>query len=207
MSTAILLVDDEPNVVSALKRALHKEGFKIFTANSGQEGLEVLRSRLIDAVISDQDMPGLKGTEFLELVRAEFPDTARFILTGKATLEVAMSAINSGEIFRFFTKPCSHIEVAAAIRQALDQRDLLTVTKRLVRTLHRQTSMLEAIEDEEPGITQMGVAAAMAARSHELPTEWSDLKSVIETVIRRAEDVTSGRGPGEPRPSGPTPSA
>ncbi|MEQ8762647.1 MAG: response regulator [Planctomycetota bacterium] len=205
MSYGVLLVDDEPNVVSALKRALHKEGFRIFTANSGLEGLDVLRSRVIDVVISDQDMPGMKGTEFLSAGRSEFPDTVRFILTGKATLEVAMSAINSGEIFRFFTKPCSHIEVAAAIRQAMEQKEVLTETKRLLRVLTRQNALLELIEQEEPGITQVGLGASMAARNREMPSEWPELKAEIEAQIRRSEQIVSPGTEEGPRTGGPAP--
>jgi two-component system, probable response regulator PhcQ len=90
MSYTVLLVDDEPNVLAGLQRALRKESYLIFSATSAEMALVVLQARTVDVVISDQDMPGMRGADFLAKVRQEFPDTVRFMLTGKATLEVAL---------------------------------------------------------------------------------------------------------------------
>ena len=155
MSHKVLLVDDEPNVLDGLRRALHKEPYEVVCASSAIEGLSILRSEAIDLVVSDEDMPGMRGTEFLAKVREEFPDTVRFVLTGKATLEVAVEAINRGAVSRFFTKPCNYVELAIAIRESLRQKDLMTEALRLLHTVKRQTAALEALEQQIPGITRV----------------------------------------------------
>jgi len=155
MHHKIILVDDEPNILMGLQRALRKEPYKIFTALSGNEALTVLEKTPIDVVVSDQDMPGMNGTEFLTQVHKSYPDTVRFMLTGKATLEVAIQAINEGAINRFFTKPCNNVDLAVTIRSALQQRDLMIEARRLLREFKQQSGLLGTIEEEYPGITQV----------------------------------------------------
>ena len=138
MPYTVLLVDDEPNVLAGLQRALRKEPYLIFSATSAEMALVVLQARTVDVVISDQDMPGMRGADFLAKVRQEFPDTVRFMLTGKPTLEVALQAINAGAISRFFTKPCNPLELAITIKQALHQRALMLEAKRLLRVTRKQ---------------------------------------------------------------------
>jgi len=85
MPPTVLLVDDEPNVLTGLQRALRKEPYELLHASSVHEARTILRNRSVDVVIADQDMPDLVGTVFLAEVHREFPATERFILTGKST--------------------------------------------------------------------------------------------------------------------------
>lgn len=154
MSHTVLLVDDEPNLLAALQRALRKEPYTIITATSAQDGWVILQGRHIDLVISDQDMPEIPGTVFLAQVRKTFPDTVRFMLTGKATVDIAIQAINAGAISRFFTKPYNHEELAALIRKALEQKDLLAETKKVMRFIkERQSDKHKFLERLSPAIT------------------------------------------------------
>lgn len=153
MSHTVLLVDDEPNLLAALQRALRKEPYAIITATSAQDGWVILQGRLIDLVISDQDMPEIPGTVFLAQVRKIFPDVVRFMLTGKATVDIAMQAINAGAISRFFTKPYNHADLAAIIRQALQQKDLMAEAKSVMRFIKRQSEMRQSPEHRAPGHT------------------------------------------------------
>ncbi|MEE8292463.1 MAG: ATP-binding protein [Candidatus Tectomicrobia bacterium] len=130
LAHTILLLDDEPNVLSALRRALRKEPYALLCAHSADEAFDLLYTREVDVVVSDQDMPGMTGTEFLAKVYQEFPHITRFILTGKATLEVALQAINAGAISQFFTKPCNAEALALSIRTALGQKDLAVALER-----------------------------------------------------------------------------
>ena len=132
MSYTVLLVDDEPNVLDGLQRALRKEPYLILTATSAEMALEILRTRAVDLVVSDYEMPGMPGTTFLAQVQQEFPEIVLFLLTGKATLEVAIQAINDGAISHFFTKPCDTAALAFTIGQTLQQRTLLAAGKQLV---------------------------------------------------------------------------
>ena len=155
MPYTVLLVDDEPNVLAGLQRALRKEPYLIFCATSAEMGLVVLQARTVDVVISDQDMPGMRGADFLAKVHQEFPDTVRFMLTGKPTLEVALQAINAGAISRFFTKPCNPLELAITIKEALHQRALMLEDRHLLRVTRKQAATIKHLERHHPGIAQV----------------------------------------------------
>ncbi len=155
MSHKILLVDDEPRLLEGLKRALRKEPYTIVTAGSATAALHIMRGDVFDVVISDQDMPGLTGTKFLQIVHEEFPDTVRFMLTGRATLEVAIDAINSGAISRFFTKPANTTDLAVTILHALQHKDLVCEAKRLVRATRNPAGIIEDLERDYRGISNV----------------------------------------------------
>jgi two-component system, probable response regulator PhcQ len=152
-STAtILLVDDEPQVTDALKRALRREPYEILTATSGAAGLELLESHKVDVVISDEQMPGMSGSEFLSAVRKKFPHTIRMILSGQASLEAAVRAINEGEVYRFFLKPCNPTDLIFTVQQALAHKRLEEQSRRLLREYQRQASTLARLEHNSPGL-------------------------------------------------------
>ena len=156
MSYTVLLVDDEPNVLDGLQRALRKEPYLILTAISAEIALEILRTRAVDLVVSDYEMPGMPGTTFLAQVQQEFPEIMLFMLTGKATPEVAVQAINDGAISHFFTKPCDMVALAFTIKQTLHQRTLMQATRRLGQQGKRQTTTLDHVERHAQDITPVG---------------------------------------------------
>ena len=152
-STAtILLVDDEALVTNALERALHREPYEILTATSGAAGLELLESHRVDVVISDEQMPGMSGSEFLSAVRKKFPHTIRMILSGQGSLEAAVRAINEGEVYRFFLKPCNPTDLIFTVQQALAHKRLEEKSRRLLREFQRQASTLARVEHNSPGL-------------------------------------------------------
>ena len=151
----ILFVDDEPNVLSALARSLHKEPYEVISASSAQMALDLLSRLVVDVVISDEQMPGMLGSQFLALVAQRYPETIRIILTGHANLSSAIRAINEGEIYRFLTKPCHEADLALAIRQALEHRELVVLSQKLLKENQQQAAILQNLEKENPGITQL----------------------------------------------------
>ena len=155
MNNSILIVDDEPAVLSALKRALADEPFTVHTAESGTEGLGIIKGTQIKLVISDEKMPGMSGSEFLSAVKKLFPDTIRIMLTGHASIESAMKAVNQGEIYRFFSKPWDEYELKLSIRSALEKYDLEAENRELLKTVKRQACELKQIEKSYPGITSL----------------------------------------------------
>ncbi len=155
MKDSILIVDDNPHVLSALKRSLMDEPVNVYTASSGVEGLNILKQHKMKVVISDEMMPGIKGTELLSIVKDRYPETLRIILTGHASLEAAISGVNNGEIYRFFTKPWNEIDLKFAIRSALDKYNLEEENRRLLKTVKRQTTELKSLEKKYPGITRL----------------------------------------------------
>jgi CheY-like chemotaxis protein len=114
----LLLVDDEPNVLSALKRLLRREGYDILTANSAREGLELLAIYPVQVILSDQRMPEMSGTEFLSRVRDLYPDTIRIVLSDYTDLSTVTDAINRGSIYRFLTKPWDDQALREHLREA-----------------------------------------------------------------------------------------
>jgi len=118
-NATILLVDDEPNILSALRRCLRRDGYEILTAGSGEEALELLAGNPVMVILSDQRMPGMAGTEFLSRVKLMHPGTVRMILSGYADINSITDAINKGEIYRFQTKPWDDDDLRKAIQDAV----------------------------------------------------------------------------------------
>jgi diguanylate cyclase (GGDEF)-like protein/PAS domain S-box-containing protein len=114
----LLLVDDEPSILSSLKRLFRREGYSILTAESGQQGLELLASNEVGVVISDARMPEMNGGEFLGKVRELYPQAVRMMLSGYTDLKAVTTAVNRGELFCFLTKPWDDIELVDTVRDA-----------------------------------------------------------------------------------------
>ncbi|WP_369602017.1 HD domain-containing phosphohydrolase [Hahella sp. SMD15-11] len=141
---AVLLVDDEANILSSLRRLLRRQRYDIFTAESGREGLEILEREHIDLVVSDMRMPEMSGAEFLEEVSRKWPDTVRIILTGYADLEATVSAVNKAGIFRYLSKPWDEHDLISTIEQGLETLRLRRERDRLVEELRTLNESLEA---------------------------------------------------------------
>jgi PAS domain S-box-containing protein len=122
----VLLVDDEPLILSSYGRTLRGLKVEVLLAEGPVEGLDVLESQDVDVVIADYRMPGMNGDEFLEQVRNRWPNTVRLLNTAYADVEVVEEVVRRGGIFRFLTKPCDPKKLKDAVRDALEQHnDLL----------------------------------------------------------------------------------
>lgn len=114
----LLLVDDEPNVLGALLRLFRRDGYRILTANSAREGLDLLAVTPAQVILSDQRMPAMNGTEFFHRVKQMYPDTVRIVLSGYTDLQSVTDAINQGAIYKFLTKPWDDDALRETIKQA-----------------------------------------------------------------------------------------
>lgn len=129
----ILCVDDEPNVVDAIRRQFRKQ-YQVTTATGGVEALELLRSQPeldFGVIISDFNMPGMDGIEFLAAAGKVRPDSSMLMLTGRAELDVAVKALHEGQIFRFLSKPCPGDVLKRAIEDGLKQFNLIQSEREL----------------------------------------------------------------------------
>ncbi|WP_291995378.1 EAL domain-containing protein [Candidatus Accumulibacter sp. ACC003] len=117
----LLLVDDEVNILSSLRRLLRADRYRIFTATSGREGLDILALHRVGVIVADQRMPGMSGTEFLARASALFPESVRIVLSGYTDLQSITDAVNQGGIYRFMNKPWDDIELRAAVRDAFSR--------------------------------------------------------------------------------------
>lgn len=140
----ILTVDDEPSVLSALRRLFRLQGWRSLQAESGAEALALLASEPVDLVISDMRMPVMDGARFLELAREQHPGVARILLTGYADISATIAAINRGEIHRYITKPWDDHELLLTVGDTLARRDLERRNAELVALTTRQNEELQA---------------------------------------------------------------
>lgn len=116
----ILCVDDEKNVLRAIRRVFLDDDYEILSAVSAVEGLEILRTvEEIQIVISDYRMPGVNGVDFLKKVYKNWPETVRIVLSGYADTAAIVAAINEGQIFKFIPKPWDEDELKATIQKAI----------------------------------------------------------------------------------------
>ena len=119
----LLVVDDEENVLHAIRRLLRSEGYRILVATGGEEALDLLAKNDVDVILSDQRMPGMTGTELLQRVRKMYPDIVRIILSGYTEASTVTEAINKGEIYKYLTKPWENTELVALLRKAFVKRE------------------------------------------------------------------------------------
>ena len=155
MVPLILLVDDEVEATDALRRSFHGEPWRILVAHSGREALNIMATEAVDVILVDQEMPGMTGTELLSHLRQQYPDAVRMMLTGHARLDLAMRAIDQGDIYRFFVKPVSSIDLTVSVRQALQAKMLQDENRRLQATVREQAALLDELEQANPGITRV----------------------------------------------------
>ena len=151
----LLFVDDEQHILNALNRLVRGEGYRVIMSTDPKEALEIVKSEPVDIVISDHLMPGMDGIEFLTKVRELKPTTLRMILTGHAQLDMAIDAINKGQVYKFMTKPWDDASLLQDIRMAARIVTLQAQNRELQAAVERQARLLEEMENRFPGITKV----------------------------------------------------
>ena len=183
----VLLLDDEPNVTAGLKRALHSEPWKILTAATTGGAFDILSREAVDVVVSDERMPGMSGSQFLSEVRKKYPHTIRMILSGQADLEAAVRAINEGEVYRFLLKPCNPADLRITIRQALEHKQLVELSRKLLREYEKKQTLLDELERANPGITLVTTdehgAICMDDEDEEIASDLADLLREMQAHV------------------------
>lgn len=198
---ALLIVDDEQNVISSLNRQLRHDGYTIYAANSGSAGLELLKKNDIGVVLSDQVMPEMDGVAFLEAVKQQKPDTVRMLLTGQGSLKNAMAAINRSQIFGYLTKPWSPEVLNGTIAGAFEHYNLTVENKRLQQLTEKQNQQLSHINENlenlvrkrtfqlEEAVREGVVMLAVAAEAKD-----DDTGEHIHRIQGLARDICAGLG-------------
>ena len=142
-NATVLFVDDETNILSSLKRLFRPCGYRILTAESGAQALEIMQHESVDIVVSDMRMPEMNGAQFLEQVNARWPDTIRILLTGHAEIGATIDAINKGHIYRYISKPWEDNDIVLSIKQALHQKQLELANRGLEELTRKQNEELK----------------------------------------------------------------
>ncbi len=182
----ILCVDDEPNILSSLRRLFRAKGFQVRIAEGGKAGLALLEAEPVDLVISDMRMPEMDGAQFLEHVRARWPDTVRLLLTGYSDITSIIDAINRGEIYRYITKPWDDNDIVLIVRHALERKALEAEKKRL--------EALTAAQNEELKALNASLESKVQARTAELNIANERLKNSFITSIKVFSTLIEMRG-------------
>lgn len=156
----LLFVDDEPSILSALRRLFRPHGYRILVAESGAAGLAILEQEAVDLIISDMRMPEMDGATFLKHVRERWPNTMRILLTGYADVTSTVAAINEGEIYRYIAKPWDDHDIVATVKEALQRQQLESENKRL--------TILTQAQNEELKTLNTGLEQKVAERTAEL---------------------------------------
>lgn len=143
----ILFVDDEQNILRAIKRALFKFNANLLFAESGAQALEILKGNKVDVVFSDMKMPQMNGAELLEQVAQLYPHTFRVVLTGYADIDSTIKAVNRGKIHRYLQKPWDNQELMNTIEEGLERIRLRNENERLQKLTQQQNEKLKDINN------------------------------------------------------------
>lgn len=200
----LLIIDDEEEIRKSLFRQFRKD-YHVFTAANAEEGDRIMRTQPVHVVISDQRMPGWSGSEFFRIVRHEFPDATRLLLTGYADLPAVIEAINDGEIFRYITKPWDPDELQTIVREAFDKywlivdkrqlmeeqiaanRDLEERVQARTRELAETNAQLRELNEQKDRL--LGIAA------HDLRSPLASIESMAELLKEESDlDATEREG-------------
>jgi DNA-binding NtrC family response regulator len=147
---AVLLVDDEPEILFSLRGLLRRE-FELYTAESGAQALEILKQHPVQVIMTDQRMPQMTGTELLKRSQDECPEAIRIVFTGYADIKAVVDAINQGQIYRYLTKPWDPDELVSVLHQACEHYDRLAERRRLLRDLRDHVTRCAGLLDALPG--------------------------------------------------------
>ncbi len=193
--STILIVDDEPVVLTALKFTLEREGFHVVAVTSPLKALAILGDRDFAVIISDQRMPEMMGLDFLIESRRIRPHSSRILITAVLALPTIVDAINKGEIFRFVAKPWLREELVATVRNAVQRHDLVTrneilqaETQRLNAQLRDANAALEAkVHDLEQQTKRLDAA------NHDLAASYENSLELCRRILTTYDPVLGGQ--------------
>lgn len=191
MEPIVLLVDDDENLLHGLVRTLRRQPFQIYTARSGEEAIAVIKARPVEVLVTDYQMPGLSGNELLAWIAKHSPDIMRIVLTGHATTEGVIGAVNQGRVFQYFTKPCREVDLAIAIHNAIEYRNLSRENRWLTEEGRRWNEQRREVVERIDWIRRLltGALGRRLARLNECcPTVASAEKCPLNAEMRQLLD-------------------
>ncbi|MBV1877316.1 MAG: response regulator [Pseudomonadales bacterium] len=194
MKVNILFVDDEPEILSSLNRVFRSEKFKVFNAQSGEDGLKIVQQETIQLVISDMRMPGMNGAEFLGKVADQWPETIRMILTGYADIGTTIQAINEGQIDAYISKPWKKDDLLQTVNLALYGQKLELENKKLQLITKQQNENLQQMNAElELKVSQR--TEKLKRSNHHLDLAVKGLRANYDTAIEVFSRMIALRDP------------
>ncbi len=188
---SVLFVDDEVNILKALQRLLRHGSWNVLSASRPSDALDIIENESVHVVVSDQRMPEMSGVDFLAVVREKHPDLVRMMLTGYTEMNIAVEAINRGEIFRLITKPWNDDELKATLRQAFDHYDLKQEIKRLNQVTREQNFKLQDM-NRNLEIKVRERTKQLAEKNRELRTGYIQTIGALAEAVDAKDAYTRG---------------
>lgn len=186
MQHLVLFVDDDREILELFRHMLRRESYAVEVARTSTSAFDVLASRRVSVVVADEGMPGMSGTELLARIQLEYPEVIRVMVTGQASVEVAMRAINEGNVFRFLTKPVCTAELIATLRDAVATSQVKNDPGAPDPDAQRRRSEIAQLESEWQGLTHVERDASGAIVVDETGDDLAD-------VLREMEDPGGDR--------------
>jgi serine phosphatase RsbU (regulator of sigma subunit) len=188
----ILYIDDEKDNLTVFYSTFRRH-FKVYLAESGREGLELMMKHDIHLAIADQRMPEMTGIEFLERIIPEYPDCIRMVLTGYSDVEAIIQAINKGRVYRYITKPWKKEELKITIEQALETFQLKQQNKKLVSDLREANQTLEQKVKERTREITDSIEYASRIQNALLPPR-EELEELLPSyfILNKPRNIVSG---------------
>lgn len=192
----VLLVDDEPGIVSALRRRI-RGPWNVHTATSAAEGLEVLQQHDCAIVVSDLHMPGMDGIEFFNELHQQHPDAIRIMLTGDVDRTAVIRAVNQGQIFRFLNKPCPAESVELALQDGIELHRLRQAQRQLqaqkladAARMARVGELAGTVAGGLEQVIRLVQSNAAFAQLHASDPNLSHTLRTIERMLTHGNDLT-----------------
>ncbi len=201
LTGTLLFIDDEENILSALRRLFRPLGYRILIANRAMEGLAIMEREEVDLIICDMRMPEMGGDEFFAQASQKWPDTMRILLTGYADIASTIAAINKGNIYSYISKPWEDSDLKFNVQRALEQR--------LLKAERRQLTKLTQQQNEELTTLNATLEQKVMERTKELSKTMEQLEGTHESLKKSYSDsikmfssiieLRGGRKPGRAR--------
>ena len=193
----ILLVDDEKSILDALYRFCRQRKWDALRANSGAEGLEVLKEHTVDIIVSDMRMPNMDGAEFLQKAKNTQPEAIRILLTGYADMEAVISAVNDAKIYNYLNKPWDDNMLESVILSALDFKDKEDERLRLNKEVAEKNEQLEVLNSsleqkvEERTAELQQALESVQHSNKKITNNFRESLSLLTTVIEMQDGSKS----------------
>lgn len=185
---ACLIVDDEQEILDSVRRICRNEDFTVYTAKSPAEGLELLRNHDIQVVLSDQRMPETSGIEFLAMLRSQYPDIVRVLITSYSNVEHFVDAINKGHVYRYVSKPWDPHELRIILRQCFERWEGRAERSTLMKELEQRNQELLQKNEELKTLDRVK-NVFMEVVSHELNTPTAVILGYAHLLRRELSDT------------------
>lgn len=173
MKHSILCVDDEIDNLEALER-LFRRKYNVLTASSGAEALKIVKSEEVSLIVTDQRMPNMTGVEFLAASMKHKPDVVRILLTGYTDVESVISAINSGQVYKYVTKPWDPVDLVNTVDKAIERYELSAELKEKNQALELALKELKSLDEAKSNF--------MILINHELKTPLTTMISFLSLL-------------------------